>query len=300
MRRFLSYKGAAHVVGIGFNRQVSSIYYALGLDAPDGEAICGDQELQYDIIVGLQLPSDYREAKAARAVAETTDSLEIAAPWISVNASGSTNLRGFSFVWASRQTRCPLRASALRLGALVNGSSTFTEELPRAIFLMNSAGFIQLRLLANLLDGLMAVEEGKKTPAGEIYNQFPLIVSPIVCSLSQQDMPPYGVTLGCTAAVAAYAPSCPRFSTSRPALEASLMIEFVLIGLTRFLTGAVVQLRKFRFDPPPAQRLYYANHTSHMDTLLIWASIPRDSRAKGPPRRRQGLLVGFVMAALSC
>ena len=63
-------QGAAHVVGLGLNRQASSTYYALGLDAPGGEAICGDKELQYDIIVGLQLPPDYRDAKAARTVAE--------------------------------------------------------------------------------------------------------------------------------------------------------------------------------------------------------------------------------------
>ena len=63
-------QGAAHVVGVGFNRQVSSLYYALALDAPGGEAICSDKELQYDIIVGLELPPDYREAKAARTVAE--------------------------------------------------------------------------------------------------------------------------------------------------------------------------------------------------------------------------------------
>jgi hypothetical protein len=63
-------QGAAHVVGIGLNRQASSIYYALGLDAPGGEAICNDKELQYDVIVGLQLPSHYREAEAARTVAE--------------------------------------------------------------------------------------------------------------------------------------------------------------------------------------------------------------------------------------
>ncbi len=49
-------QGAAHVVGLGLNRQASSFFYALGLDAPGGEAICGDKELQYDIIVGLQLP----------------------------------------------------------------------------------------------------------------------------------------------------------------------------------------------------------------------------------------------------
>lgn len=32
---------------------------------------------------------------------------------------------------------------------------------------------IQLRLIANLLDGLVAVEGGKKTPTGELYNEVP-------------------------------------------------------------------------------------------------------------------------------
>ncbi len=63
-------QGAAHVIGVGVNRQISSIYYALGLDSPGGETICADKELQYDIIVGLELPPHYREAKAALAVAD--------------------------------------------------------------------------------------------------------------------------------------------------------------------------------------------------------------------------------------
>ena len=32
---------------------------------------------------------------------------------------------------------------------------------------------IQLRLIANLLDGLVAVEGGKRTPTGELYNEAP-------------------------------------------------------------------------------------------------------------------------------
>jgi phosphatidylglycerophosphate synthase len=32
---------------------------------------------------------------------------------------------------------------------------------------------IQLRLLANLIDGLIAVEGGQKTKSGELYNEFP-------------------------------------------------------------------------------------------------------------------------------
>lgn len=32
---------------------------------------------------------------------------------------------------------------------------------------------IQLRLLCNLIDGMVAIEGGKKSPVGEIYNEFP-------------------------------------------------------------------------------------------------------------------------------
>ncbi len=33
--------------------------------------------------------------------------------------------------------------------------------------------FIQLRLLCNLMDGMVAIEGGKKSPVGDIYNEFP-------------------------------------------------------------------------------------------------------------------------------
>lgn len=36
-----------------------------------------------------------------------------------------------------------------------------------------AALFIQLRLLCNLIDGLVAVESGKKTPNGELFNDIP-------------------------------------------------------------------------------------------------------------------------------
>lgn len=56
-----------------------------------------------------------------------------------------------------------------------------------------------------------------------------------------------------------------------------LAAEAFLLGATRLLTGAVVRTRGFRFGAP-APRIYYANHTSHLDTLLILASIPRQHR----------------------
>jgi phosphatidylglycerophosphate synthase len=39
------------------------------------------------------------------------------------------------------------------------------------------AGLIQLRLLANLLDGMVAIESGRASPVGELYNEVPDRVS---------------------------------------------------------------------------------------------------------------------------
>lgn len=39
------------------------------------------------------------------------------------------------------------------------------------------ATFIQLRLLANLLDGMVAIESGRASPVGELYNEVPDRVS---------------------------------------------------------------------------------------------------------------------------
>jgi phosphatidylglycerophosphate synthase len=36
-----------------------------------------------------------------------------------------------------------------------------------------AALFIQLRLLANMMDGLLAVEGGRKSPTGALFNEFP-------------------------------------------------------------------------------------------------------------------------------
>ena len=46
-----------------------------------------------------------------------------------------------------------------------------------------------------------------------------------------------------------------------------------LAGLARLLAGASV--RWIASQPDTCQRVYFANHTSHLDALLIWASLPR-------------------------
>lgn len=43
----------------------------------------------------------------------------------------------------------------------------------RVLELLAAAGLIQLRLLCNMLDGMVAVEGGRQTPHGELFNDMP-------------------------------------------------------------------------------------------------------------------------------
>ena len=43
----------------------------------------------------------------------------------------------------------------------------------RVVLFLAAAGFIQLRLLCNLIDGMLAVEGGLKTKSGEVFNDLP-------------------------------------------------------------------------------------------------------------------------------
>lgn len=59
----------------------------------------------------------------------------------------------------------------LSAGALV--ALPHVSEPLQAALLVAAAAAIQLRLLSNLLDGLLAVEGGLQSPTGELYNDVP-------------------------------------------------------------------------------------------------------------------------------
>lgn len=54
-----------------------------------------------------------------------------------------------------------------------------------------------------------------------------------------------------------------------------------LAGLARLITGA--QGHWVGSPPKAEQRIYFANHQSHFDWVLIWAALPRDLRAHTRP-----------------
>ncbi len=49
------------------------------------------------------------------------------------------------------------------------------------------------------------------------------------------------------------------------------MIDHILIGLARFLVGGRPEW--LGTQPSSRQRIYFANHGSHLDTILLWAAI---------------------------
>ena len=59
------------------------------------------------------------------------------------------------------------------------------------------------------------------------------------------------------------------------------MMTFLLTGLARFITGA--NARWIGSAPETKQRIYFANHTSNLDALILWAALPSEVRAKTRP-----------------
>lgn len=57
-------------------------------------------------------------------------------------------------------------------GGLVLWAST-VDGWMAALGWIGAAACVQLRLVCNLLDGMVAIEGGHKTPAGPLYNEFP-------------------------------------------------------------------------------------------------------------------------------
>ena len=54
------------------------------------------------------------------------------------------------------------------------------------------------------------------------------------------------------------------------------LMSLFLLALVRVLTGA--QARWYGCPPKAEQRIYFANHQSHADLVMIWAALPEELR----------------------
>src|SRR5438876_6050027 len=76
-----------------------------------------------------------------------------------------------------------------------------------SVWLVAAAAAIQLRLLCNLLDGLLAIEGGLKSKTGDLYNEIPDRVADILILLGAgvaiHELTDWGIALGVVAAILA-------------------------------------------------------------------------------------------------
>jgi 1-acyl-sn-glycerol-3-phosphate acyltransferase len=63
-------------------------------------------------------------------------------------------------------------------------------------------------------------------------------------------------------------------------LNGSLVAD-AIAGAARFVTGA--QVTWVAGTPQPRQTIFFANHTSHLDFVTLWAALPRWLRAQTRP-----------------
>jgi phosphatidylglycerophosphate synthase len=126
----------------------------------------------------------------------------------------ATRDAGWAKQLARRLARAGVRPNTVSIASVVcaavagSAFSAAPDARPalRSALLLLAAAAIQFRLLCNLLDGMLAVEEGLKTRTGDIYNDLPdriadvLILAGAGYSLRYV---PGGVALGWAAAVAA-------------------------------------------------------------------------------------------------
>jgi 1-acyl-sn-glycerol-3-phosphate acyltransferase len=55
-----------------------------------------------------------------------------------------------------------------------------------------------------------------------------------------------------------------------------MITETLLTLIARFISGASV--RWVESQPDTCQRVYFGNHTSHLDGILVWSALPTDVR----------------------
>jgi phosphatidylglycerophosphate synthase len=71
----------------------------------------------------------------------------------------------------ARSSITPNQISALSIVFAALGAWALVDARPLALVV--AAICVQLRLLCNLIDGMVAIEGGKQSPVGALYNEFP-------------------------------------------------------------------------------------------------------------------------------
>ena len=147
---------------------------------------------------------------------ETPDVGNIAPPAAAAESrrrlkSRDTKWAAAGAAWLARRGVSPNAISVASVGFAVLAGACYAATVVAAsawakggLFLAAAAG-IQCRLLCNLLDGMVAVEWGKGSRSGEIYNDLPDRLADVIilCAVGYAAGGRYGPALGWAAAVGA-------------------------------------------------------------------------------------------------
>lgn len=83
------------------------------------------------------------------------------ARWLTRRGVHPTLISAFSVLFATLAGACALLLPSI------------SDPIGRAALMLGAALAIQLRLLCNLFDGMVAIEGGRATPAGQVWNELP-------------------------------------------------------------------------------------------------------------------------------
>jgi phosphatidylglycerophosphate synthase len=137
----------------------------------------------------------------------------------------------------------------------------------QATALLVAAAAIQLRLLCNMLDGMLAVEEGLKTRTGDVYNDLPDRVADVIILVGAGYSIRHlsgGATLGWAAAVAAV-------------LTAYIRLLGGSLGVTQHFTGPMAKQHR-------------------MFTLTLAAMLSAAEAMSGMPPRAMPVALAVIVA----
>lgn len=82
---------------------------------------------------------------------------------------------GWARALSSALARCAITPNQISVFSVLfaGAGAAMLVWMPTPMGWLGCAACVQLRLLCNLLDGMVAVEGGKQTPTGTLYNEFP-------------------------------------------------------------------------------------------------------------------------------
>ena len=90
-----------------------------------------------------------------------------------ISSRSNKHIQRLAAYLARRQSPTPNQISCLSVVFALFGALCLWLFSYHVVFLLLCALFVQLRLMCNLLDGMVAVEGGKRTAIGDIFNEFP-------------------------------------------------------------------------------------------------------------------------------